>query len=65
MGSAQALKDRTGQSLGSIIISPRCGRKHTGVCPTETMTYYVYGNMGHLARACPGNPNPRVEKCAS
>ncbi|XP_022857170.1 uncharacterized protein LOC111378233 [Olea europaea var. sylvestris] len=41
---------------------PKCGGQHTGACPIETRTCYVCGKMGHLARACPGNPNPMEQK---
>lgn len=32
-------------------------QQHTGAYPIETRTCYVYGKVGHLARACLGNPN--------
>ncbi|XP_022866655.1 uncharacterized protein LOC111386422 [Olea europaea var. sylvestris] len=44
---------------------PKCGGQHTEACPTETRTCYVCGKVGHLARACPGNPNPMEQKKVS
>ncbi|CAA2961057.1 uncharacterized protein LOC111377914, partial [Olea europaea subsp. europaea] len=44
------------------IQKPKCGGQHTGACPIETRTCYVCGKVGHLARACPSNPNPIEQK---
>ncbi|XP_022859888.1 uncharacterized protein LOC111380532 [Olea europaea var. sylvestris] len=41
---------------------PKCGGQHTRACPIETRTCYVCGKVGHLAIACPGNPNPMEQK---
>ncbi|XP_022865717.1 uncharacterized protein LOC111385546 [Olea europaea var. sylvestris] len=51
-----------GKALIAQPSCPRCGGQHTAACPIETRTCYIYGKVGHLARACPGNPNPIEQK---
>ncbi|XP_022858457.1 uncharacterized protein LOC111379330 [Olea europaea var. sylvestris] len=58
---AEQAKQRISRAQ-EVRLQIRCDGQHTGACPTETRTCYVCGKVRHLARACPGNPNPTEQK---